>query len=67
MATGLDGRHRDQNGQIERKKGNTKLGTLREEYGEDLAPGIRSDAKLENVLDRLGYDSLSELLRRSRR
>ena len=31
---GLDGRHRDKNGQIERKHGNTKMRTLKPEYPE---------------------------------
>ena len=62
---GLDGRHRDENGQISRKHGNTLVGTLRETYGDDFAAGIRSDAKLSTVLDRTGATSLSDLLKKS--
>lgn len=59
---GLDGRHRDNKGQISRKHGNTRVDTLREIYGTDFAAGIRGDAKLSTVLDRKGLDSLSQLL-----
>jgi hypothetical protein len=62
---GLDSRHRDENGQISRKHGNTLVGTLRQTYGEDFAAGIRSDAKLSTVLDRAGANSLSDLLKNS--
>jgi hypothetical protein len=61
---GLDGRHRDADGQISRKHGNTKVGTLRETYGADFAPGVRADAHLDTVLRREGVDSLSQLLRK---
>lgn len=61
---GLDGRHRDRSGEIHRKNGNTRVGTLRGIYGEDFAPGIREDAKLSTLLDRTGADSLSDLLKR---
>jgi hypothetical protein len=64
---GLDGRHRDANGQIDRKHGNTRIGTLRDTYGESFAPGFRSDAKLSTVLSRTGNRSLSELLKRDRK
>jgi hypothetical protein len=60
--TGLDGRHRDQTGEISRKKGNTLVGTLRKTYP-DFAEGRRSDMKLENVLKEEGADSLSEYLK----
>lgn len=63
---GLDGRHRDANGQIERKHGNTLVGTLRQTYGAAFAPGVRSDAKLSTVLREAGADSLSALLRTDR-
>ena len=60
---GLDGRHRDRNGEIHRKNGNTRVDTLRGIYGDDFAPGIRGDAKLSTLLDRTGADSLSDLLK----
>ncbi len=64
---GLDARHRDQNGQIRQKNGNTLVGTLRETYGDDFARGHRSDMKLENLLKDEGASSLSDLLRRNDR
>ena len=60
---GLDGRHRDANGQIDRKHGNTLVGTLRQTYGQDFAAGTRSDAKLNTVLERSGSSSLSQYLK----
>lgn len=62
MSNGLDGRHRDENGQISEKHGNTKVGTLRQEYGQGFLPGRRSDTKLEPVRAETGK-SLSQLLR----
>ena len=61
---GLDNRMRDQDGTIRQKRGDTKVGTLRKEYGEDFAQGYRSDAKLETVLGKEGVDSLSQLLKK---
>jgi hypothetical protein len=61
---GLDGRHRDSNGQIHHKMGNTRIGTLRETYGEDFAAGRRSDMKLENLLTETGARSLSDFRKR---
>ena len=58
---GLDGRDRDENGQIRRKNGNTEIGTLRRIYGDDFGEGHRSDMKLENLLKEEGVSSLSEL------
>lgn len=61
---GLDNRDRDENGEIRRKNGTTLVRTLRETYGPDFAPGVRSDMKLDTLLEISGADSLSELLRR---
>jgi hypothetical protein len=61
---GLDDRHRDKDGQIQQKNGATLIGTLRETYGTDFAPGRRSDMKLDALLSEEGAASLSELLRR---
>lgn len=63
---GLDGRTRDGNGEIRRKRSDTLVGTLRSEYGEDFASGYRSDAKLGTVLKREGADSLDQILKRRR-
>lgn len=60
---GLDKRHRDEDGEIRRKNGNTLVGTLRQTYGEDFAAGRRSDLKLENLLDDTGSSSLTDYLR----
>jgi hypothetical protein len=63
---GLDGRYRDDDGQIRKKNGDTLVGTLRETYGDGFAPGTRSDARLSTLLERSGCASLSEHLRRNR-
>jgi hypothetical protein len=57
---GLDGRERDKNGQIREKRGDTRVGTLRQEYGDDFAKGYRSDTKLETVREDT-RKSLSEI------
>jgi hypothetical protein len=61
MGNGLDNRHRDANGQISEKHGNTTVGKLREIYGEDFLSDWRSDALLETVRDETGK-SLSQLV-----
>jgi hypothetical protein len=63
---GLDNRHRDEDGQTRAKNGNTRVGTLRDTYGEDFASGRRSDMKLETLLEQTGCGSLSEYLRTHR-
>jgi hypothetical protein len=47
----LDGRARDGNGEIRRKRGDTLIGTLREEYP-GFAPGARADTQLGTYLER---------------
>ena len=61
MSNGLDGRSRDDDGEIRRKNGNTRVGTLRDTYGDDFAPDVRSDMKLSTLLKRANVDSLSQL------
>jgi hypothetical protein len=61
---GLDNRQRDQNGEIRRKRGDTLVRTLRQEYGLDFAADYRADARLDTVLQREQADSLRELLNR---
>jgi hypothetical protein len=61
MSKGLDGRHRDANGQISEKHGNTLVRTIRAEYGENKIPGFRSDAKLSTVRAETGK-SLTQLI-----
>ena len=64
QSSNLDGRHRNENGEIDRKHGNTLIGTLRETYGEDFAAGRRADMKLSTLLRENDVDSLSEYRRR---
>jgi hypothetical protein len=65
-SAGLDERCRDENGTIRRKRSDTLIETLRDEYGEDFAAGMRSDATLGTLLERAGAESLTEYLRRKR-
>jgi hypothetical protein len=62
---GLDDRGRDDDGRIREKRGDTLVRTLREIYGQDFAPGARSDTKLETLRQR-EQASLRELVRRYR-
>jgi DNA polymerase-3 subunit epsilon len=62
--TVLDGRQRDQNGEIRRKRDDTLVGTLRDEYGSNVPSGYRADTKLGTVLKNEGIDSLDQLLRK---
>lgn len=63
---GLDNRMRDENGEIRQKRSDTKVETLRNTYGSDFAKGYRSDAQLGTVLRREGFDSLDQLLKKSK-
>jgi hypothetical protein len=64
---GLDERHRDRDGTISRKHGNTKVGTLRKEFGEQFAEGRRSDLLLKNLLAESGASSLDDYLKHRRK
>jgi hypothetical protein len=59
---GLDQRHRDKNGRIAKKHGNTLVSTLRNTYGSGFAPGIDGKTKLIDVLHKLDEPSLSKLI-----
>lgn len=59
----IDDRRRNGNGQIDRKHGNTLVGTLRETYGENFAAGRRADMKLKTLLYESGVESLSQFRR----
>jgi hypothetical protein len=61
---GLDKRMRDRDGEIRKKRSDTKVATLREEYGDGFAAGYRSDTKLGTVLKREGLETLDDLLKR---
>ena len=64
---GLDQRCRDSDGEIRQKRGDTLVKTLRKTYGEDFAPGVRGDAKLETLRQRAGGESLAKLVKDSYR
>lgn len=49
---GLDGRHREQSGEIRQKRGDTIVGTLRKTYGKDFAPGVRSHVRSDTLRSR---------------
>lgn len=59
----INARHRDKNGEIGRKHGNTLVGTLRKTYGGSFALGCRDDEKLSDVLHKMDEYSLNGLLR----
>lgn len=59
----IDDRHRDKNGQISKKHGNTLLSTIRKIYGHSFAAGHPDTAKLSDVLEKLNETSLSQLQR----
>jgi len=61
---GLDRRHRDEDGEIHKKRSDTLIKTLRKDYGDDAFGNVRGDMKLGNFLDRVGASTLSEYLKR---
>lgn len=61
---GLDGRSRNNNGEIRKKREDTLVRTLRNDYGQGFAHGYRSDAELGTVLKREGVTDLSQLLKK---
>ena len=61
---GLDNRHRDKSGRIDKKHGNTRVAALRNEYGPSFAKGRRKDMMLKTLLAETGSESLHEYLRR---
>jgi hypothetical protein len=60
---GLDNRHRNHDGEISHKHGNTFIGTLRKIYGQSFAAGFPATEKLSEVLLQLNETSLSQLRR----
>jgi hypothetical protein len=58
---GLDHRHRDKDGRISKKHGNTEIGTLRHTYGANWAPRMPANKKLSEVLQEIDEPSLSKL------
>jgi hypothetical protein len=63
---GLDDRTRDDDGEIRQKRGDTLVRTLRQRYGPDFAPGVRSDMRLDTLRERVGDESLSQMLKTAR-
>lgn len=55
------GRSRNEDGRWRRKRSDTLLRTLREQYDREIVPG-RGDQKLGNILDRTDKDSLNDRL-----
>jgi hypothetical protein len=66
LAKGLDGRQRDKGGEIRKKRGDTQVKTLREEYGEHFLPGFRPSTRLDAVLKKTGAESLHQLLKKKK-
>jgi hypothetical protein len=60
---GLDNRHRNKDGEISGKHGNTLIRTLRKIYGPSFAAGYSEAEKLSEVLLQLNETSLSQLRR----
>jgi hypothetical protein len=50
---GLHGRHRDKNGELSKKHGNTLMRTLRKIYGQHFAEGCGPEEKLSDMLQKL--------------
>ena len=60
---GLDNRHRNKDGEISHKHGNTLIQTLRKIYGQNFAAGYPGTEKLSDILLKLNETSLSQLRR----
>jgi hypothetical protein len=58
----IDARHRDKNGEIGRKHGNTLIRTLRKSYGSGFGKSCNNGEKLSDVLHKLDEPSLSKLV-----
>lgn len=61
MSKGLDGRSRDEDGQIRAKRSDTKLGTLAETYRE--FQGLPPNKTLGDLKRQLGTESLDQTRR----
>jgi hypothetical protein len=64
VADGLDGRERDEDGRIRRKRSDTLMGTLKDTYPE--LSRFPDGQELGDVLRSQGAESLSALLRQLR-
>jgi hypothetical protein len=63
-SVGLDGRHRDKDGEIHKKSGRTLIKSLRKTYGEHFAAGYRGDMMLATLLARSQCETLHEYLKK---
>jgi hypothetical protein len=63
---GLDGRHRDKDGKIERKRKDTRVRALRNTYGGKFLPGFRGNATLGTVVKKTRAKSLKRLVKKAR-
>jgi hypothetical protein len=60
-APGMRGeRSRTETGPLRRKRADTHVGTIEQQYGRDF--GVRNDMELGTLLKREGKDSLNDLL-----
>ena len=55
---GLNNRHRNHDGEISHKHGNTLIGTLRKIYGQNFAAGYPATEKLSEILVQLNELSI---------
>lgn len=63
--SGIDDRHRNENGRIERKHGNSKIGNMKDQYPE--LKNFPDDATLGELRSRYSVDSLDALIRELRK
>lgn len=63
---GLDNRMQDHDGQIRKKRSDTKIKTLREEYGENFAKNYSSNATLGTVLKKEKVSTLDQLIKKKK-
>ena len=60
--SGSDNR-REHRGRAGKERGDIRIDTLRQTYGDSFARGIRGDAHLKTLLDRTGSASLADYLK----
>jgi hypothetical protein len=58
----VEARHRDKNGEIGHRHGNTLIRTLRKSYGAQFAEGCRDDETLSDVLHKMDEPSSNKLI-----
>jgi hypothetical protein len=61
MTSGLD-RHRNEDGEISRKRSNTLVSTLRKIYGSSFTTGATEEEKLDDILHKLDDSSLTKFV-----